>query len=1128
MKKRGIAALLALCMTVSCFTMTIGAIEKNTEATIDESLSLISTDITRNQSGQTAEDPIPVPAEELAFSGGTIYGIDADWFLSQLPQGETTGHLYLSVDIPAAIQGQKVTTLGSDAFSSGWSNDKEKYNAINSHDYPGCSFTVVDADFSGATNLTTLASQAMLGCKNLTGVLDLSNTQISTIGQMGLSGCTNLTGVILPDTLKEIGNSAFLNDTSLRFVTTKDQYDSSDPDFVDFSLPDGLVSIGARAFAVAFADVALTVVIPESVTTIGSEAFYAQWNTSTLDYLPVRTIIVKGTNVDGFDAKAFKFYDSGLGNYPPRVTVMPNKETYDAFMKKAGGFSQDKDGITYPVTVSFYDKETASGSAYTTQEKLYKQSMRYVKQGELWSYDQSYALPTVPGGPAQPGYTDSVWQMDGKTLTEDTKVTSTVVTMTGGKLAAPEVEFEVTHYYRYSSGSNSSWTETVKSGDTVTLDITKESYMNIVPTREHPLAGTNKGDIFFWYKWYDTTGARNGEEDFNFGETINILRIDAENEARTDTNYYQLDLEGKYVGTSGRPSYGWDGSAIYTSQAKDFYIYVDVVRSPENLAYVDAEDYEYYMENVSKYWLRDLYATPEELIQNYLMKYFDETGISSDSNAYEYVALEWKLKDGTTYSAEPGAENQFTWTVSAEDFADLGWTNTNQIPLTGDVTLQNPFAITFMADGTLVKEFYVHKGEGLTADQFPQVPEKKGYTGTWSATGDITNVTANQTIQAVYTPISYTISYEMDGGTNPAENPTSYTAEQDIVLKDPSKSGYQFTGWTYEGQTTPQKNLTLPAGSVSGNLTFTAHWEKNPVVTQSYALHYETNGGEDLPHESQTSHWVKAYEELPVPEKTGYLFAGWHEDEELTKLVEDDVIVNRTKITLYAKWEKDEGHPEHTGVSDVLNTEDHMAYLEGYPGSKFMPEGQMTRAEVAQMFYNLLLDKQVETTVTFEDVADNAWYADAIHALASMGILEGREGNKFDPDTPITRAEFATIAVRFASQKPEGEVFFQDVSKDAWYYSYVTQCAAFGWIEGYEDDTFRPDENIRRGEAATIVNRMLGRQADEEYIDSHSQELASFVDLSQDHWAYYHIMEATNSHDYEKKNGQESWIGLKD
>lgn len=708
----------------------------------------------------------------------------------------------------------------------------------------------------------------------------------------------------------------------------------------------------------------------------------------------------------------------------------------------------------------------------------------------------------------------------------------------GDGFTMPNVGFEVRMNPR-----NSSQYEQIYQDDRLTLEVDLTDFTSAyikpyvdaqtgsVPWNEHEyytytlhnvIDNTVRDDNAVYGDGKQLFGIEKRFNDENNTTSKNWIVADALEDERIGDDYYQIEVKCYQSNSLGQEQPATD-QLLGTSVIN---LHVKMYEQKNKLYGLGSYDWEQSLDKN----LEQIYATPEEFVDVLNQTYGETVGYDMWGDYFlRGIPVTWELKTGTTYDATPGAQNIFVWKADPEKAADFDkWSMDSDFSLEDELTFTNPYALAFETEGTVIATKYVKHGGTVLYNDFPQVPEKKGYTGTWNVTGDITNVTANQTIQAVYTPISYTISYEMDGGTNPADNPTSYNVEQDIVLKDPSKSGYQFTGWTYEGQTTPQKNLTLPAGSVSGNLTFTAHWEKNSVVTQSYALHYETNGGEDLPHESKTSHWVKAYEELPVPEKTGYIFAGWHEDEELTKLVEDDVIVNRTKITLYAKWEKDPSHPDHTGVSDVLNTEDHMAYLEGYPGSKFMPEGQMTRAEVAQMFYNLLLDKQVETTVAFEDVADNAWYADAIHALASMGILEGREGNKFDPDTPITRAEFATIAVRFASQKPEGEVFFQDVSKDAWYYSYVTQCAAFGWIEGYEDDTFRPDENIRRGEAATIVNRMLGRQADEEYIDSHSQELASFVDLSQDHWAYYHIMEAINSHDYEKKNGQESWTGLKD
>ncbi len=111
----------------------------------------------------------------------------------------------------------------------------------------------------------------------------------------------------------------------------------------------------------------------------------------------------------------------------------------------------------------------------------------------------------------------------------------------------------------------------------------------------------------------------------------------------------------------------------------------------------------------------------------------------------------------------------------------------------------------------------------------------------------------------------------------------------------------------------------------------------------------------------------------------------------------------------------------------------------------------MTRAEVAQMFYNLLLNQDVAITVTFDDVADDAWYAEAVNTLASLGIVEGVGNNQFDPERAITRAEFTTIAMRFTNGMLDGENIFSDVSSSAWYYEYVVGAIQYGWINGYED-----------------------------------------------------------------------------
>ncbi len=218
--------------------------------------------------------------------------------------------------------------------------------------------------------------------------------------------------------------------------------------------------------------------------------------------------------------------------------------------------------------------------------------------------------------------------------------------------------------------------------------------------------------------------------------------------------------------------------------------------------------------------------------------------------------------------------------------------------------------------------------------------------------------------------------------------------------------------------------------------------------------------------------------------------------------------------------------PFDTGVGNWLNTEDHTAYLGGYGGGLFGPDDNMTRAQAAQMFYNLLLDQDVPITVSFTDVAADAWYAKAVNTLASLGIVDGIGGNHYAPERAITRAEFTVIAMRFAHLDTSGENIFSDVTADAWYYDYVVGSIQYGWINGYEDGTFRPNNTITRSEVTAIVNRMLGRSADKAFVDLHADALTQFSDVPDSYWAYYEIMEATNAHDYDRVSGGEDWTRL--
>jgi hypothetical protein len=228
-----------------------------------------------------------------------------------------------------------------------------------------------------------------------------------------------------------------------------------------------------------------------------------------------------------------------------------------------------------------------------------------------------------------------------------------------------------------------------------------------------------------------------------------------------------------------------------------------------------------------------------------------------------------------------------------------------------------------------------------------------------------------------------------------------------------------------------------------------------------------------------------------------------------------------------------------TGVDKVLNTSEHVAFLLGYQDGSFRPDNDMTRAEAAMMFYRLLLDKETDAEQQFPDVPQDAWYAEAVRVLTANNIIYGYQDGYYRPEYPITRAQFTAIAMRFAFPPTEGESVYSDVEPDDWFYADVVGATQYGWISGYGDGTFRPDDTISRAEVAAIMNRMLGRQADESFAEHFREHLRQFNDLPLDYWAYHHIVEASNPHTYQslwekiderltdRMEKIENWLNLK-
>jgi hypothetical protein len=265
------------------------------------------------------------------------------------------------------------------------------------------------------------------------------------------------------------------------------------------------------------------------------------------------------------------------------------------------------------------------------------------------------------------------------------------------------------------------------------------------------------------------------------------------------------------------------------------------------------------------------------------------------------------------------------------------------------------------------------------------------------------------------------------------------------------------------------------------------------------------------------------------------------EDNRITVTVTDQKREPQEGLTVIIKGDlgqKETGETDENGkltVPAVVESEYHGAYVVGYTDGTFGPNRDMTRSEAATIFARLLAQRNGEritapTKTTFPDVPVNAWYAGYVSYLARYGIAVGYTDGLFHGDEPITRAEFTAMAVRFFDTYGDGDPAimeeysgFWDVSPGHWAAGYIADAARYGWVVGYGDGTFHADDEITRAEVVTIVNRLLGREADQEYIADHPRGLVLFPDVSKSYWAYYDILEAANGHTASMQDA-ETWL----
>lgn len=438
-------------------------------------------------------------------------------------------------------------------------------------------------------------------------------------------------------------------------------------------------------------------------------------------------------------------------------------------------------------------------------------------------------------------------------------------------------------------------------------------------------------------------------------------------------------------------------------------------------------------------------------------------------------------------------------------------------------------------------------------------------------------------VEIFYTRNSYLLTYKDSLSAGVYASQTYKYGAAVTAIADPTKTGYTFTGWSpavpatmppeartvyaqwrkttpdtvvfdpnnINGKTLAAKSLTVYSGS--------APWETFEVVVKEPAGTQRSSGTVRLSGGSQSASFT-GFDLITFPAAGTYTFTVGEVDRNTRYMSYD-----RNLYTLTVKVEEKGGmlvisdvyYTNAAGRSyrdfpivfsntygsytpyvpvvppktpDKLNADDHFAYVIGYPDGGVHPHATITRAETATIFFRLLTEKMRKDNLTkyhsFRDVPQGAWYNAAVATMAKLKIITGYPDGTFQPDAPVTRAEFAAIAARFDEKSARTTASFRDIYGH-WAERYISRSAELGWIRGYTDNTFRPDQSITRAEAMALINRVLNRNPESK--DDLLRSMNIFNDnLDTAKWYYLDVQEAANSHDFIRKaNGYEMWKKLR-
>ena len=424
--------------------------------------------------------------------------------------------------------------------------------------------------------------------------------------------------------------------------------------------------------------------------------------------------------------------------------------------------------------------------------------------------------------------------------------------------------------------------------------------------------------------------------------------------------------------------------------------------------------------------------------------------------------------------------------------------------------------------------------------------------------------------------VTFTVNPEYGSFTEYGEGPVTFknidaeSTQQFEVPKVTANAGYKFVGWKGQGADVIEwdanaSTFGVPGlcyfaeGSNVGYASIAAVFEKEGGGhTNDYYVTVIVDGKGKVKAENYGTVGSNETEVIIIPDvENSVKFTmepadGWKVDDVLVDgksvgdvdsyVLKDDVMLEGPvlKVIFEKKSSGGGGGGSHdkdddkdktpAKTPDALNGEDHFDYIVGDADGRVHPERNITRAEVASIFFRLLKDdvrsENLTDQNTFTDVSADAWYNVAVSTMSDMDIVFGRTDYQFDPDAYITRAEFAAIAARFDSGSYSGDDLFTDI-EGHWAADQINRAAEKGWITGYPDGTFGPNRYITRAEAVTMINRVLNRMPKDK--DALHEDMKVFVDNADTNaWYYLAIQEATNSHEYKKdKDGvYETWTDV--